>query len=127
MLIEAWAATLDDEAREVIVGVGCEIDASAELVVPHGVVDDVRHHAGKERLIADHVGITERRPNRETPSSDIVGSGVERGCGKTRQRNGVEVVNHSSLRACQDEEALEQPVRLVETFAHFRSEHGRIF
>ena len=106
VLVEARSSVFDDDVSALVVGTRCDFDESFRLVVPDRVVDDVRHHAGKERLVAAHVGLIEVRPHGETPTGHVARVGSEGGRCEARQRDGVQVGHYPSLCACKDEEAL---------------------
>lgn len=125
-LIEASATTFNDKAGGPIVAAGGDADGSPYVVVPDCVVDDIRHHAGEERLVANYLGVVEGRLNREPPSADLTRASLESGLRVVWQPHRLQVGQRPMLRPCKDEEAFEQPVGLVEAPAHLPREDARI-
>ncbi len=63
----------------------CHPNAATWYVVANGVVDEVLHQTGQQRLAPDHVGVIHGLPYLETPGGYDVAASGERGGNDVRQ------------------------------------------
>ena len=120
-LVEHRAAGVDGQSRLLSVqGCECELDRAARLVVVHGVLDHVLNHASEQRGAAHDLDSGEMRLDGQPLGGDLVGASGERDRDQRLERDLVVLVELAVLGAGEREEALQQPVGVVEIHAQLR-------
>ena len=83
----------------------------------HGILDDVLNHAPEQRGTARHLNSDEMRLDGQPLGRDLVGAGLERGRDERLDCDLVALIELSVLGAGEREEAIQQPVGVVEVYA----------
>jgi hypothetical protein len=103
---------------------GCHSDEAARRIVADGVVDEVLYQAGQQGLAPDHTSIAQGLSYLEAPASYGITASGKRGGNELRQGHTCEVCQRSLLRTGEREEALNEPVGLVEPLTEFACQDG---
>ncbi len=118
VLVEHWAAAVDDHPGLLSPHrCECDFDRAARLVVAHGVLDHVLDHPPEQRAAARDLDLRKMSLDAEPLGGDLLGSDDERGADDRLECDLTGLVELAVLGAGEGEEALQQPVGVVEIHA----------
>jgi hypothetical protein len=123
-LIEERSITLHHQMGGYAIVCGCHFDEAARRIVADGVVDEVLYQAGQQGLASNHTSVAQGLPYLETPAGYGITASGERGGNELRQGHTREVSQRSLLRTGECEEALNEPVGLIEPLTEFACQGG---
>jgi hypothetical protein len=119
VLVQNRPAALDNESRHIAIDLVRDVDKSVSVVVAHGVLDHVLDHPREQQFTACQANRGEGCLHLDLLLGDRLTASCERSGDDPLDRDRALVGERAVLCACEHEEAVEQPVGVIETVAEF--------